>query len=179
MLSFLLMWMVTSAWFCMERAKMLRQRRTRSSGGTRLSGRDRSLRRMAASRAGRKAEPPRAPFLNLIARTFSVAAKRRSSRLRRPSSMASISRRISSSSTSDPAGPLMFFNLYRTRQALLAPLQQDWTFILGAVTKAKTSRHFPGSGQKGRATAPAGAAASAFSPVCPTKRHRPASPPQR
>ena len=80
---------------------------------------------MAASRAGLKAELPIAPFLDLIARTFSVAAKRRSSRLMRPSSMASISRRISSSSFSDTVGWLMFFDLYRTPAAPQAPLQQD------------------------------------------------------
>ena len=63
--------------------------------------------------------------------------------------MASISRRMSSSSMSDPAGSLMVFNLYRTPAALLAPLQQDWTFILGAVTKAKASRYFPPSKRTG------------------------------
>ena len=43
----------------------------------------------------------------------------------------------------------MVFNFYRTPAALLAPLQQDWTFILGAVTKAKASRYFPPSKRTG------------------------------
>jgi hypothetical protein len=43
----------------------------------------------------------------------------------------------------------MVFNLYGTPAALLAPLQQDWTFILGAVTKAKASRYCPPSKRTG------------------------------